>query len=98
MKTIILWISAALHFLAATFCACAVKPDYSNQIEMMFAAFALFVGALIDAWIAISISEARKDERPRYVNGYRYGYTQPPAPRTPNPNCFYKPPMKEKRK
>ena len=97
MKQIILWISAALHFLAATFAACSVKPDYSNQIVMMFAAFALFLGALIDAWIAISISESRKDDRPRYVNCYRSGYTLP-SPETPNPNPNYKPPIKEKRK
>lgn len=67
MKQFFLWTSSALHFVAAIFAAVSVKSDYSNQVPMMFAALALMIGALVDAWIAIGIGEDEKKRRRKSV-------------------------------
>ena len=102
MKKIILWISSSLHFLTAIFASVSVKPDYSNQIPMMFATFALMLGAIVDAWLAININDAEKEKQSRtvYIGGYqpKNGPTVPPVlPKTGfnvwTPTYFPKRPM-----
>lgn len=74
MIKFILWLSAALHFFGAIWAAASVTVDYSNQVAMMFIALALFVGAIVDAFIACAIRPATEV---RYVKThYAYDHHQ----------------------
>lgn len=66
--TVILWISAALHFFTAVWTASSVSEDSSNAAVMTALTIAFLAGAIIDALAAVRIGE-RRVRRIRYVGG-----------------------------
>ena len=66
--SVILWITAALHFVSAIFAASSVSEDGSNAALMTALTVAFLAGAIIDALAAARTGEKRS-RRIEYVGG-----------------------------